>query len=227
MATKTGRTSRQTQAQARTSRKPAVVKQAVKTRDPQEEPRPLELKRAEESLWWLGLLQGVAAIFFGIVAIFWPGLTLATLVYLFSAFILAWGIVEVINGLLSVRRRDTWWLTLVFGVAGLSVGTYLVRHPGVSFTALILILGLVLIGRGLLDLMAAFIEPRGSSRRALMLIIGVVALIAGIILLFQPEAGGVAFVWILGLYALVFGSLITALAIETRHETHEMHGQGG
>src|SRR5689334_1463553 len=103
---------------------------------------PEMVMRTEEDLWWLMLLQGVAAIFFGIVAVFWPGLTLVTLVYLFSAFILAWGVVEVIHGFLSVRRNDTWWLTLLFGLIGLGAGIYLVRHPHVSFTALILIIGL-------------------------------------------------------------------------------------
>lgn len=195
---------------------------AAKT-DPKTEHMPAQLVKTENELWWLWLLQGVAAIFFGIVAIFWPGLTLVTLVYLFSAFVLAWGIVEVIHGFLSIRRRDTWWLTLLFGLIGLGAGIYLVRHPQVSFTALVVIIGLVLIGRGLLDLIGAVLERRSASQRTLTLIIGAAALIAGIVLLFQPEAGGVAFVWILGLYALVFGALTTALAIEARELTSDHH----
>lgn len=195
---------------------------AAKT-DPKTEHMPAQLVKTENELWWLWLLQGVAAIFFGIVAIFWPGLTLVTLVYLFSAFVLAWGIVEVIHGFLSIRRRDTWWLTLLFGLIGLGAGIYLVRHPQVSFTALVVIIGLVLIGRGLLDLIGAVLERRSASQRTLTLIIGAAALIAGIVLLFQPEAGGVAFVWILGLYALVFGALTTALAIEARDFANNHH----
>jgi len=178
-----------------------------------------ELHENENDLWWLLLLQGIAAIFFGIVAVFWPGLTLVTLVYLFSAFVLAWGIVEVIRGFLSIRRSETWWLTLLFGLIGLGVGIYLVRHPKVSFTALILIIGLVLIGRGLLDITSAFLTRHGAAQRTLTLIIGAAALIAGIVLLFQPEAGGAAFVWVLGLYALVFGALTTAIAIEAKDLT--------
>jgi len=191
--------------------------------DPKQGHTPIQVFRTESDLWWLHLLQGVAAIFFGIVAIFWPGLTVVTLVYLFSAFVLAWGIVEVIHGFLSIRRRDTWWLTLLFGLIGLGVGIYLVRHPQVSFTALVVIIGLVLIGRGLLDLIGAVLDKHHPSRRTLTLIIGAVALIAGIVLLFQPEASGVAFVWILGLYALVFGALTTALAIEARDFANNHH----
>lgn len=180
------------------------------------EDRPAQMGRAVDELWWLALLQGIVAVFFGLVAVFWPELTLVTLVYLFSAFVLAWGIIEIINGFLSIRRRDTWWLTLLFGLVGMGAGIYLVRHPKVSFTALIVLIGLLLITRGLMDLVGAFLDKRGATNRTLSIIVGAAALVAGVIMLFQPESGGVAFVWVLGLYALVFGALTIALAIEAR-----------
>lgn len=174
------------------------------------------LEDVADDLWWLFLLQGIVAVFFGLAAIFWPGLTLTALVYLFSAFVLAWGIVEVIHGFLGIGRRNNWLLTIIFGIVGLGAGIYLVRHPQVSFTALILIIGLLLIGRGILDIVGIFLDKRGKSHKALMGIIGVAALGAGIIILFQPEAGGVAFVWVLGLYAFIYGALTIALAIQAR-----------
>jgi uncharacterized membrane protein HdeD (DUF308 family) len=46
----------------------------------------------------------------------------------------------------------------------------------------------------------------------------VVAIAAGIVLLFQPVSGGIAFVWLLGLYAIIFGILIAVVSLETRQE---------
>lgn len=169
--------------------------------------------------WWLGLFQGIVAVFFGIAAIFWPGLTLVALVYLFSAFVLAWGIVEIINGFLNIGRHSSWILTLLFGIIGLGAGVYLVRHPGVSFTALIIIIGLLLIARGIIDIVGIFLDRKTAGHKALMGIVGAAALAAGIIILFQPVAGGVAFVWILGLYALIYGSLTIALAVQLHQQT--------
>ncbi len=168
-------------------------------------------------LWWLVLMQSVLAIFFGIVAIFWPGLTLVTLVYLFSAFVLAWGILEIVHALMSIGRRDTWWFTLLFGLIGLVVGVYLVRHPGVSFATFILLLGLTLIVRGIFDVVGTFIDDRLATHRVLLLIAGAAAVLAGIVLLLQPVAGGVAFVWVLGLYALVFGTISLVVSLDTRN----------
>jgi uncharacterized membrane protein HdeD (DUF308 family) len=156
------------------------------------------------------------AVFFGITAIFWPGLTLVTLVYLFSAFVLAWGLTEVVHGLLSTERRDTWWMTLLFGLVGLGVGVYLVRHPHVSFTTFIVLLGLTLVARGILDVVEAFLNSGDDARRTLLTVGGIAAVVAGVVLLKQPESSGVAFVWVLGLYALVFGTLSAVVSYEAR-----------
>ena len=178
------------------------------------------------SFWWIALVQGVAAVLFGLVALFWPSLTLVALVYLFSAFILAWGIVEIVHGFVSIGQRGSWWLSLLFGIAGLVAGMYLVRHPGVSFTAFVLIIGLFLIGRGVLDLVSVFLDKGGAGHKLLLTLVGVAALIAGIFILFQPVTGGVTFVWALGLYALIFGALTIALALQSR-EHWPGHGSAG
>ncbi len=169
-------------------------------------------------LWWLTLMQSLLAIFFGIAAIFWPGLTLVVLDYLFSAFILIWGIIEIVEGLMGVGRRDTWWLTLLFGLVGLVVGVYLVRHPGVSFATFILLIGLTFIVRGIFDVVGTFLDNRSATHRILTLIVGAAAVAAGIFTLLQPATSGVAFVWVIGLYALIFGVISFVIALEGRKE---------
>ena len=57
----------------------------------------------DTSMWWLGVVAGIITIFFGIAALFWPGLTLVTFVYLFSAFVLALGVVSIIKSLASIK----------------------------------------------------------------------------------------------------------------------------
>jgi len=166
-------------------------------------------------LWWLGVVQGIVTILFGIAAIFWPGLTLVTLVYIFSAYILVWGLVEVIKTLVGVKTASGhWWLTLIFGIIALGVGVYLVRNPNVTFATLILLMGLVLIVRGIFDIVAAFVVSMSATARVFFGLAGVIALIVGIFVLKQPVTGGVAFVWVLGLYSLILGPITIALAVD-------------
>jgi uncharacterized membrane protein HdeD (DUF308 family) len=174
-----------------------------------------------KNLWGALALRGVVSILFGIVAVFWPGLTLVTLVYLFGAYVLASGLVNLIIGLTNLGgNKGTFWgrlLLMLLGFGEVAVGVYLLRHPLVTFATLILIIGIVLIVRGLFDLFAGVFGEGGATYRTVMIIGGLIAALAGIVLLFQPAASGVAFVWILGLYALVTGPLLVAMAFEAKN----------
>lgn len=167
--------------------------------------------------WWALTLRGIAAILFGIAAVFWPGLTLVTLVYLVSAFVLVWGVINVVQAAVSIGKHRSWALTLLIGLAEVAVGLYLVRHPNVTFDVFILVAGLLFVASGVVEVVAAFAEDAvTATSRTLSVLAGVAAFIIGIILLFQPAAGGVAFVWILGLYALITGPLMIAMSLDLK-----------
>ena len=106
---------------------------------------------------------------------------------------------------------------VVLGVLEIGVGVYLLRHPLVSFTTLILLIAFALIIRGVIDIVAGLFEGGSAMRRTVMVIGGLLAGIAGVVLLFQPASGGVAFVWILGLYALLTGPMLIALALDIKN----------
>ncbi|MEJ0072480.1 MAG: DUF308 domain-containing protein [Candidatus Saccharibacteria bacterium] len=166
------------------------------------------------------VLRGILAILFGIAAVFWPGLTLVTLLYLFATFVLLGGLVELVIGVGRINQAGvsvlTRALTVLLGAVELGVGVYLLRHPGVSFATLILLIGFMLIVRGVFEVVEGLFEEGPSLYRLVMIIVGLLAAAAGILVLFQPVASGVAFVWILGAYSLVVGSLLFASAVEVR-----------
>ena len=67
--------------------------------------------------WWLLLLRGLAAIAFGVLAFFWPGLTLAALVYLWGAYAIVDGVIA-LWAAFSASGGDAgprWWLGLSGG----------------------------------------------------------------------------------------------------------------
>lgn len=171
-------------------------------------------------LWWLGVVGGILTMLFGIAALFWPGITLVTFVYLFSAYVLVWGVVSVVQGFVGMTKAERlWWLSLLFGFFAIGVGVYLVRHPFVSFATLILLTGFTFIIRGVVDIVVGiFSDGQSAGGKLLAIIAGVLGVLAGVLLLMQPVSAGVAFVWVIGLYALLFGPLLTALAIDSRNQ---------
>jgi uncharacterized membrane protein HdeD (DUF308 family) len=171
----------------------------------------------DETMWGVGVFEGILAILFGIAAVFWPGLTITTLLYLFAAFVLVGGLINMVEGVFSIgRTASSWFLRILLGVLQLGVGVYLLRHPKVTFTTFILLIGFTLIFRGVFELVIAFADRMTATNRVLLLMAGGLALIAGIVILFQPVSGGVAFVWLLGLYALITGPIMVAVALDAR-----------
>jgi uncharacterized membrane protein HdeD (DUF308 family) len=170
-----------------------------------------------KELEWALVLRGTITLIFGVAAVFWPGITLLTLIYLFSAFILASGIVTLLGGIVSIGKTNGWFLEIIVGILELGIGVYLIRHVTVSFATLILLIGFTLIIRGIVDVVGSlFTSSPSATGKVLTVIAGVIAVLAGIIVLFQPVASGVAFVWILGIYALIVGPLQIALALDAR-----------
>ncbi len=180
--------------------------------------RTVTVNNGSSNLWWLGVIAGIVTMLFGIAALFWPGLSLVVFVYLFSAYVLLWGIVAIVKGFVGMTAGEKlWWLSLLFGFFTIGVGVYLVRHPLVSFGTLILLTGFTFIIRGVIDIVGAiFGDVTSAGGKTLAIIAGVLGVLAGILLLMQPVSAGVAFVWIIGLYSLLFGPLLIALAMDSR-----------
>ena len=175
------------------------------------------MDKALKPMWESLVFRGVAGILFGIAAVFWPALTLVVLVYIFSIYILVSGLINIVQSIMDLAKKRSWFLTMLLGIAELGIGVYLVRHPGVSFATLILLIGLVLIARGVFEVVLALLDDFSATEKTLMIIGGVLAVIVGIAILMQPAAGGVAFVWILGLYVLLTGPMWIALGIDAKN----------
>jgi len=184
----------------------------------------MDPKELARDMWGTLLLRGVLAVLFGIAAVFWPALTLVTLVYLFSAYVLVTGVVNLVQSVMNMKSRSMWYLTLLIGLVELGVGVYLLRHTDVSFATLILLIGFTLIIRGVLEVVGAFMDLGGwATTRTLLTIGGLASVLAGVVILMQPVAAGVAFVWILGVYALLVGAMMVAVALDARKLVEVRH----
>jgi uncharacterized membrane protein HdeD (DUF308 family) len=159
--------------------------------------------------WWALVSGGVATLIFGAAAVFWPGLTLLVLLYLFAVFVLVSGVVDVVAGIGSMNQADSWFLPVALGAFELGVGIYLLRHTGVKFATFIILIGFTLIVRGIIEGIGAYYSVRASAKtQAISLLSALGAIVAGAVILFAArQSSGVSFVWILGLYGILVGAL--------------------
>lgn len=169
-----------------------------------------------EDLWWLFVLQGIATLLFGVAALFLPGLTFATLIILFAVYAVVLGVIELVHGFGSIGKSSSWWFSLLVGLVLAGAGVYLIRNPQTALDVFIVLVGAVILARGVFDLVISAFFVKKTESRWLWAIAGVLGVIAGIFLWNNPVSGGLAFVWALGLYALIVGSINLAYAFQVR-----------
>ena len=178
-----------------------------------------ELSPVAKQLWGLGIAFGVVSILFGVLALFWPGLTVVLLILLFGLFVLVGGVVGLIVSLASMSTDKFWWLELIFSLLAIGLAVYLLRNPVEAATIFIFFIGITFLVRGVVDIVEGlFDRTRKGDRRVLSIVLGLIGIIAGIIVLSNPLTAGVAIVWVVGLYAVLYGSILIAFSFRAQAE---------
>ncbi|HEY4963728.1 MAG TPA: DUF308 domain-containing protein [Candidatus Saccharimonadales bacterium] len=154
------------------------------------------------------VLGGVATILFGLAAVFWPHETLLVVLYLFAAYVIVGGIVSIVSGISALGKNDAGFLHILLGFFELAIGVYFLRHPSVTFTTFVLLIGIVLAAQGVIGLITTYYDKSMEAKsQALAYFVSVVAIVAGVLIMFAKPASGVAFVWVLGVWALIVGTV--------------------
>jgi len=166
--------------------------------------------------WWVLLLRGIAAIAFGVLTWFEPGVTLAILVLLFGAYSLVDGVLGVWSALAARKEHDDWWLLLLVGLLGIGVGILTFFAPGLTAVGLLFYIAVWAIATGVLEIITAIRLRKQIEGEWLLILGGVVSVLFGVLLMAQPGAGALAVLWLIAGYAVVFGILLVVLAFKAK-----------
>ena len=174
--------------------------------------------------WWALLVRGLIAIVFGVWIWFQPGISLAALVLLFGAYILADGILGVWTAIAGRADHEDWWVMLLWGLVGIGVGVLTFLAPAITALALLFYIAIWAIGTGVLEIVVA-IRLRKEIKNEWLLILGGIASVAfGIILVAQPAAGALGVLWLIATYAVIFGIILVVLAFKARSFAQRLVG---
>jgi uncharacterized membrane protein HdeD (DUF308 family) len=166
--------------------------------------------------WWVVALRGVLGILFGVMAFLWPGITLAVLVIFFGAYALVDGIFALVAGATSAGENERWWVMVLQGLAGIAAGLVTFFWPGITAIALLAVIAAWAIVTGVLEIAAAVRLRKEIEGEWLLALSGICSVVLGLLLIVWPAAGALAFVWLVGSYAIISGILLIAVALRLR-----------
>ena len=162
--------------------------------------------------WWLFLIRGLVAIIFGILALTWPEETWLTLVVVCGVLALMDGFFNIITGIDFFRKFGFWWVVLLEGTLGIAVGFLTLLWPKSASNVLFYFIATWAVIKGCPEIMAATWIRHWIKGEWSMILAGTLSIILGILLFVEPGAGLVGLVWVIGLYAIVFGIMLITLA---------------
>ncbi len=175
---------------------------------------------------WGIVLRGILAVIFGVIALRSPGDAAGAFVIVFAIYAFADGILDFFLAAQFGRAGQRWGWYLFEGIATIAVGVIALAYPAVTLLALVLLIGIRAIAVGVFELVGAF-SWEGLESRWLVGITGFLSILLGILLLASPASGGLALLWTIGVYAIVFGTMLFALGLRLLSaERHEAHAHG-
>jgi uncharacterized membrane protein HdeD (DUF308 family) len=164
--------------------------------------------------WWALLLRGIAAVLFGLAALFWPGLTLFVLIVFFGAYTVVDGVFAIVAGIRAEGGRR--WLLLAEGALGVLAGLIAFFYPGITALILLYVIAAWAIFTGILRVVLAISLRREIENEWLFVLSGVLSLLFGVILAVLPGVGLLSLVWLIGIFALIVGVVLIVLGFRMR-----------
>lgn len=166
--------------------------------------------------WWLMGIRGLLAVLFGLLALVRPGPVLLGLVLLFGAYALVDGVMTVIVSLQERSVFSRWWVLLLEGLAGIAAGLLTFFWTTITALVLLYLIAAWAIVTGIFEITAAFSGLLPIAQEWTLAVAGILSVLLGILLAIQPGAGLLSLVWLIGIYAIVFGVLLIIRAFQFR-----------
>ena len=105
---------------------------------------------------------------------------------------------------------------LVEGLIGVAVAGLVLAWPEMSGLALLYVIGAWAVLTGVLEVSAAIRLRREIEGEWILIVNGLLSIAFGVLFYLWPAGGVLAIVWLLGLYAILFGTLLVLLSLVLR-----------
>jgi uncharacterized membrane protein HdeD (DUF308 family) len=118
---------------------------------------------------------------------------------------------------LAQASGKAWGWVLAYGILLLLIALVVIANPLVAGVATGLLIGVVLVIYGVAAIAAGW-TSLSQRARWVEVLLGLLALVAGIFAILNPVAGALSLVWAIGAWLTVSGGFQIAFALKARHD---------
>ena len=171
-----------------------------------------------KKIWIFAIIRGVLGIIFGLIALFAPIATALVLAIVIGIYAIVDGVFDIIE---AIRHRgsssSSMAFRIVLGAVSILFGILVLVWPGMSLGILVIMVSIWAIVIGILQILSSVGHRRlPDSGWVWGIIAGAVAILFGVLVLIRPGAGLVSIIWIIGIWAIVWGIVLIILGFQLR-----------
>ena len=111
-----------------------------------------------------------------------------------------------------------WGALVIGGIFAIIIGLVAIIWPSITFTVLVVLLGIFAFVSGLFTVLVGAVWPPGWGVRGLMVLEGVLGIVVGVLIFFSPESAAIALIYLIAAWAIITGILQIVRALRLRTE---------
>lgn len=166
--------------------------------------------------WLTLLLRGLIAIAFGIFAMVNSSATALLLFIAFVLYTVADGIFTLVMATVHRRESPRWRLGVLYGLMSILFGLVALMAPKITALLVLYIISTRVIIGGFFEIGLALKLGKHVKGEELMIAAGALSVFFGVWMFLQPLIGGLAVLWVIGLYAVMVGALLVIQAFRVK-----------
>ncbi len=175
-----------------------------------------EVKSAVKN-WWVSLVLGILFVCVALMLMFSPGEGYEALVFVFSICMFISGILEIIFSASNREILPGWGWYLACGIIDLLLGIFFISSPLVTAVVIPFFLAFWIMFRGFTAIgFSMDLNRFGIKGWAWYLVLGILAIICSIAIIWNPGVGAFASVFIVAFAFLFMGFFRIMLSFELR-----------
>lgn len=160
-------------------------------------------KILKSSVW-----SSIALAILGILLFFYSELTIVSISYLIGGVLIGIGVISLIKFIAGMNKDKKNEMDVVYGIITIVLGIIVITNPKAIASIIPFILGILMVISSSTKILYSFdLKKNASNLWVSTLIVGVLTLVCGVLLIFNPFAGADFFVKAIGIILFIYAVL--------------------
>ena len=178
-------------------------------------------KLLKSSIW-----SSIALVILGLLLIFYSELTIISISYVIGGILIAIGAIALIKYISNINKDIKNEIDIVYGIGTIILGIIVISNPKAIASIIPFVLGVLIVINSTAKIDYSFKLKKSNNKLWIStLVVALIALVCGVLLIFNPFAGAEFITKIIGIILVVYAILDIVSTIRISKELKETFGK--